>query len=51
MGISAGGEVKRVGKGLTTESPWQDPLIWSVSVRLPVLNEITGNGPCKQPSQ
>lgn len=30
MEISVGGKVKRVGKGLTIESPWKHQHIWSL---------------------
>lgn len=48
MGISVGGEVKRVGEGLTPESPWQHLLLRSLLGSLYSMKSL-GMGPVSSP--
>lgn len=48
MGVSVGGEVKRVGEGLTPESPWQHLLLRSLLGSLYSMKSL-GMGPVSSP--
>lgn len=48
MGVSVGGEVKRVGEGLTPESPWQHLLLRSLLGFLYSMKSL-GMGPVSSP--
>lgn len=48
MGVSVGGEVKRIGEGLTPESPWQHLLLRSLLGSLYSMKSL-GMGPVSSP--